>query len=126
MKSNQPEDEEERRKRIRLERELKRNKRYVNKTDRSFAISEQIIRECILDKGIASHILEQKINNDFIPYLVYENIIKMKSVIMKCIGGYDCEVEAFPGDEPQQPIIDLWANEKVCNEKCNTQHPIQK
>lgn len=50
----------------------------------------------------------------------------MKSIVLKCVGEYDCEYEAFPGEEPQQSIIDLWANEKVCNERPKSQMQINK
>ena len=126
MKSNQPEDEEDRKKRIRLERELKRNLLYVKKTDVSIPVSQDIIHKWIIDQGIGSYILEQKIKNDFIPYLICETISKMKSIVLKCVGEYDCEYEASPGEEPQQSTIDLWANEKVCNERPNSQMQINK
>ena len=126
MKGQEPEDEEARRKRIRLERELKRNKLYVKKTDLSFAIANKIITDSLIDQGVGGYLLEKKVTENLIPYLVYETIIKINSTILKWVGDYDIEKEAIPGDEPKPSSLDLWVNEKINVEKYVSKIPIKK
>ena len=79
--------------------------------EESLASVSYIVDELLTGKGLLDNIIESHVNRGFAQFTIEEMLMASTELILKSLPVYDQFGPDDPGEEPSQPVIDLWAKD---------------